>query len=710
MIYLSLAGETFLKTGYKDQKKLLFRVSEDENLNIYNYMLKILTVLLLSTLIKLPYLAGEPAILKMNSRFSFYSFEKYGEMLLYIPQELTGKELIINMNIGGNDTGSWKGVPDKGMLRLGFPIDLSPGTYNFNAGITVKNPDGTVKKYTASANLVILAFKHNEAKLDRLTGGMVVNRKQFFPFGFFCYAPVHPSLPEEEIVKGFNMISPYQMILPGTMDERKDYMDRCARIGMKVHYNLLSVAGGGGVNSNAEGMTEERKRELLVKEIVTFRDHPALLAWYIADEPNGYKIPPDYLKEIYTTITELDPWHPVSVVIMAPFLQGARKYADAFDFVMADPYPLPDLPGTIVGNVAAQLSKEFSGRKPVWIAPQAFGGGELWRREPTIQELRSMTYQAVINGATGIQYFVRQGPNYFPKSVAAWGECGKMAVEFAELTPWLLSDEEPLKVTSFNENIIVTSRLHNNRLMIMAVNLKNMPVKAGFLIHRPLNGKAGIIFENRSVTVKDGLFSDFISALGSQVYMIDLETGINKKYSSPKNLVTDPGFEDMSTPGIPSACYARPGSDRGATYFLDTREYYEGSHSLRITTPENNKGLYLRFFPVQVNAGKSYIVSVWAKADPGQRYGKIPTDHSSPGKREHMPQFAEVSVGGFSTARFVPDSSWKKFITFVTIPADTVPKLKTNIILRMPGSGVAWFDMLEMIEDPLQAEVKADKD
>jgi len=671
-------------------------------------MRKNLTALLLSYLIKLPCPAGEPATLEMNSRFSFYSFEKQGEMILHIPRELTGIGLTIKMNIGEKDAGSWKGVPDSEILRLGFPMDLPPGRYDFNAGITTDNIYGEVKKYTSTAELLILAYKPNEVKTDRLSGGMIVNRKQFFPFGFFCYSPVHPLLPEEEIVRGFNMISPYQMVLPATIDERKTYMDRCARIGMKVHYNLLSVSGGGGVNSKIEGITEERKRELMVKEIMTFRDHPALLAWYIADEPNGYKIPPDYLKEIYNTIRELDPWHPVSVVIMAPFLTGARKYANAFDFVMADPYPLPDLPGTLVGNVAAQLSKEFSGRKPVWIAPQAFGGGELWSREPTIQEMRSMTYQAVIQGATGIQYFVRQGPNYFPKSAAAWSECGKMAVEIAELTPWLLSDEESLKVTSLNDDILVLSKLHNRRLMIMAVNLRNIPAKAVFRIQRPLNAKARIIFENRSVPVNEGLFNDFISAFGSQVYMIDLETDINKKYSSPKNLVTDPGFEDMSSPGIPSACYARPGSDRGATYFLDSREYYEGAHSLRIINPGNDKGLYLRFFPVQVNAGKSYIVSVWAMSDPEQRYGRISSEHTGSDRREIMPQYAEISVGAFSTARFVPGSSWKKYITFVTIPADTLPKLKTNIILRMPGSGVAWFDMLEMIEDPMPAEVKAD--
>ena len=89
---------------------------------------------------------------------------------------------------------------------------------------------------------------------------MIVNRRQFFPFGFYCYSPVSPTLPEEEIVKGFNMISPYQTILPETLKERKAYMDRCAELGMKVHYNLLSLSGGGGVDSKIGGPECRRKK------------------------------------------------------------------------------------------------------------------------------------------------------------------------------------------------------------------------------------------------------------------------------------------------------------------------------------------------------------------------------------------------------------------------------------------------------------------
>ena len=144
----------------------------------------------------------------------------------------------------------------------------------------------------ATSGLQILDPKPNEVKTDRLTGGLIVGEGYSFHSDSIAYSPVYPTLPEEEVVKGFNMISPYQKILPETFGERKAYMDRCAELGMKVHYNLLSVSGGGGVSSKIEGISESEKKERLLAEIKAFMDHPALLAWYISDEPNGFRIPP----------------------------------------------------------------------------------------------------------------------------------------------------------------------------------------------------------------------------------------------------------------------------------------------------------------------------------------------------------------------------------------------------------------------------------
>ena len=639
----------------------------------------------------------DPNSFSINSRLSFYSYESNGEFLLHVPQGLAQTNLSISIYTKEQNLVLWIGRPGKNILRLSFPLSLKPAAYDAEVRISVVNNPGLV--YQASTKLIILSHKPNEVKTDNLTGGLIVNKMPFFPFGFYCYSPVYPTLPEEEVVKGFNVIAPYQKINPETLNERKAYMDRCAEIGMKVHYNLLSVSGGGGVGSKIEGLSDEEKRNRLISEIAEFRDHPALLCWYISDEPNGFKIPPEKLEEIYNIVKENDPWHPVSIVFTAPFITS-KKYTDALDIVMADPYPIPDLPVTKVGDVASQLKTEFNGKKPVWIVPQAFGGGEIWSREPTQQEIRSMTWQAIIRGATGIQYFVRQGLNYFPKSAATWSECGRMAMEVAELTPWLLSDEEAPKTESNSDNIIVSSRMHNGQLLVMAVNKINEPVNAVIRINGLNKAIARLIFENRSLAVTGGILNDQLAPFCSQVYLINLNTEKPAIASTNLNLIKDPGFETIYSPGIPSACYARPGDDRGATYFLDTREYFEGNHSLRIRTPENDKSLAIRFFPISVKAGYSYTISIWAKSDPEERHFYVTNQKIDRLlEKKTMPQYVEILLGEFGRARFVPDNEWKRYVTFVTIPTDTLASFKTNLILKMPGQGVAWFDEVKVYEE-----------
>jgi hypothetical protein len=631
---------------------------------------------------------------RLNPRLSFYSTEKEGEMLLHVPPLLQHSFLNLRIKVNDREISYWKGIPDRNLIRIPVRLELPEATYSVAAEIFTSGRT----RYIAKCPLTILNPKLNEVKTDALTGGVIVNGRIFFPFGFYCYSPVYYTLPEEEAVKGFNMISPYQKILPETFNERKAYMDRCATLGIKVHYNLLSVSGGGGVNSQIEGISENEKMDRLINEIIAFRDHPALLSWYISDEPNGYKLPPEKLEQIYRTVKTADPWHPVSAVFMAPFT-SARKYAGGLDIVMADPYPVPNGPVSQVGRITAQLSKEFKGFKPVWIVPQAFGGGEWWGREPSLQELRSMTYQAIINGAKGIQYFIRHGLNSFPKSTASWNECGRMALEISEITPWLLSDESAPQVRTSAGDISVSSYLYMGKTLILAVNTSNKPQKIDIIVGRSTSGTADVIFENRQVHLSSGVLSDFIQAYGSQAYVINNNPVPEKIIPFRGNMITDPGFENLSSPGVPSACYAWNEGDRGATFFTDSREHYEGFHSLRLITPKDKMGTRLRFFPINVKYGRTYMITVWAKADPGPvaQGGKNQIPASIAGQDRKFPYF-EIGFSGLGYKRFELNSDWNLFVTSVTIPADTLVPLRTNVMLRMPGSGTGWFDLLQVFE------------
>ena len=616
------------------------------------------------------------------SRYSFYSYEKTGEMLLNVPTGYVWRNIGVTL-LAGNDTiGIWSGVPGKKTISIPINFNLVPSRYEVSA--LIKYSDNSPME--ATGDLTILQYKRNEVKIDRLTGGLIVDKKLFFPFGFYCYSPVQATLPEEEIVNGFNMISPYQKILPQTLDERKAYMDRCAELGMKVHYNLLSVSGGGGVGSQLEGISPDSISFLLINEIETFMDHPALLAWYISDEPFPSRISPDSLSGIYEQIKNIDPWHPISIVFMTPFTSTAKQYANAFDVVIADPYPVPDMQPSYTGSVAKSLYNEFGGKNPVWIATQSFGGGEIWKREPTPAEVRLMTYQSIINGATGIQFFIRHGLNVFPKSTATWAECGKMAVEIQELAPWLLSNEQTIPVTCPTADISVLSKQYSGKLMIMAANKTNITRKADFSVSRSIRGKANVLFQNRNIPISSNSFSDYLGPYGTQVYLIDLDTKNDTVKPFPGNLIIDPGFEDLSSPGVPSACYAWNTGDRGATYFTDSRDAVEGYHSLRLVTPKQSESIRLRFFPFNVKGGSTYYVTIWAKGD----------KESSSDKSK--PQYFEISLGNYGKKRFALTDDWKQYIQGFYVPYDENTPTKLNVALSMPSPGRGWFDMVQVFE------------
>jgi hypothetical protein len=176
--------------------------------------------------------------------------------------------------------------------------------------------------------------------------------------------------------------------------------------------------------------------------------------------------------------------------------------------------------------------------------------------------------------------------------------------------------------------------------------------------------------------------------MGTQVYLIDMIPRKDTIKQWADNLIKDPGFEDISSPGVPASCYARNGSDRGATYFLDSREHIEGNHSVRLITPRENGSAKLRFFPVKVMNGKTYYISIWAKADNIQ-------DRSYENNLS-KPLYFEISFGEFGSERFMLTGEWQEFVTNVTIPYYNDLPSATNVILQMPSAGVAWFDMLQV--------------
>jgi hypothetical protein len=253
-------------------------------------------------------------------------------------------------------------------------------------------------------------------------------------------------------------------------------------------------------------------------------------------------------------------------------------------------------------------------KKGVWLVPQAFGGNEWWTREPTKNEIRAATYMGLVNGSTGFQYFIRHGQNGFPKSTAAWAEAGAIALEFAEMTPYVLSGADAPKVFVNDTMVDVRAWKRGENLMIAAVNKENKPKDVTIAVDGwGYSGEVKVPFENRMQPVFRGVITDKMLGFDTKVYKLETDPMLLPVMNT-QNVVVDADFEMNTSVGVPNGVYAQVGKGRGATYFIDARTAWTGEHSLRLITPKTGEGVTLEHFPVIVDSARTYTISFYAKA------------------------------------------------------------------------------------------------
>ena len=109
----------------------------------------------------------------------------------------------------------------------------------------------------------------------------------------------------------------------------------------------IGAAGGYAVfyptvnNKRPEDLTTapipEKEAELIRQRVRALKDHPALLGWYLADEPEYHRVLPESVQQLRALISEEDPWHPTTVVNNA--FGAIRQFAQGGDVIAPDPYP-----------------------------------------------------------------------------------------------------------------------------------------------------------------------------------------------------------------------------------------------------------------------------------------------------------------------------------------------------------------------------------
>jgi hypothetical protein len=228
---------------------------------------------------------------------------------------------------------------------------------------------------------------------------------------------------------------------------------------------MLASAKTNGIRIIASVPVDDRAR------IATVRNHPAVGAWYLFDEPDLNRVSP-------ATIANLNSrWHrlsgkPTMVVLMSG--NSVEKYRDSADLIAVDWYPVPWAPVATVAR-EMRLARLASQGRPFYAILQAFdwkSTPELLRtntplRPPTAAEMRCMTYLALTQGASGLLFYTYQTDRWnIREHPEVWNALTDLAREvrlnapiFAHRVLWWPSDNETHGPSSDMYNEILESRM-----------------------------------------------------------------------------------------------------------------------------------------------------------------------------------------------------------------------------------------------------------
>ncbi len=523
-------------------------------------------------------------------------------------------------------------------------------------------------------------------------------RIKFFPFGFYARErDDFEWILRTEAMNGFNLYSPYQAIQDSTIHRRKSYMDLCAKLGVRVNYNLQQICP---LKENDSPELRKEKLRKLQQEVKMFKDHPALLSWYVSDEPDGQFIKPSELKEAVDLIRKLDPHHPISMVFVDP--KPSLPYQDLLDIVMTDPYPIPGNSIVNAGEYLKKLKEYYQFKKHIWIVPQAFGGQEFWQREPTPEELRAMVYLGVINGAMASQAFIRHVGQSFPKNPAMWSAYHQSARELQYLAKDLQYQNElkSFKEKDWWQKMKVESACFKgenpNHQLFILVNLEN----SHKIVSCPLgeeyeNGDWHFISENR--VVKSGEMFEWVlnpfevKLVRFEKRQLTFNTMVNKEWEG--NLIRDFSFEKWTSAGIPTACYLHMSEEHGATAFLERSLSHHGEVSLRLNNLGGNKAQdnsqEISFYQFQTVANHAYVFSFWAYAE---------QINNKSGKENQVAIRIEKPWGKFIWHDTIDiKSGWNRYdVSYIPSEGED----RNMLELRLLHEGFVWLDQIQWVETP----------
>ena len=291
-------------------------------------------------------------------------------------------------------------------------------------------------------------------------GRTVVNNELFIPIGFYTHDLSKADIDKIAASGQFNTIMPYGSLRlcfdkanKRSITGIRNVLDYCSQKNLKILFNLKDIYSGTRWGKTTWGKVKGEKE--IIKQIIgNFKNHPAILGWYINDE-----YPMDMLSRIakrHNLINKLDSNHPTWSVVARP--ETISYYATATDIHGCDPYPIGKAEGLKEAEIAIrEMRKTF---KPYWAVIQTFDFDKYFpkryktARYPTQQDILALSLLHATNGAKGFMFFSYPDLKYSKKGrnfAKNFREVCEVAKTLKTLEPYITSKNSPVKINFTSE-------------------------------------------------------------------------------------------------------------------------------------------------------------------------------------------------------------------------------------------------------------------
>ncbi len=350
-------------------------------------------------------------------------------------------------------------------------------------------------------------------------GGVAVDGRKHFLLGM--YGVRTKDMPE--IANGgFDFIHNYRWDGSGTDAEALEYLDAARRHGLRVFIGF------------------DRRRLMagddafVARRVGALMAHPALLAWYLYDEPDleHQFVSPKRLKHYHDFIQGLDPFHPIVVTCAGD--AAVPRYRAALDVHWTQVYGST----AFVARRLERHREALGAEVPIAAILHCYDRAQTGiaetgaepdpdRFQPDAATMRANAFMAVVHGSSGlVWWWWGQGsPRFYTVAQvpAAWKALRRTVADIKALEPWLTADAAvrrwTVPVADGKSVLYAWLKRRGKRALLITVLRDRVPAIVEIAPPGlPPDAELEVRFEHRRVKLRDGRFAERFEPLGVHVY------------------------------------------------------------------------------------------------------------------------------------------------------------------------------------------------